>query len=121
MQTEKIELYKVKDFESIIIFGDPKLNPNNIKSGLLTKEEEKLWLNSIQIISFWAIWRKKNDGRRRKKKIHRRRTTWINKKEQELKHVDMDFDQERFKQGEIFELLKIDFKQGLYDARDWFY
>jgi hypothetical protein len=24
----------------------------------------------------------------------------------------MDFDQERFKQGEIFELLKIDFKQG---------
>jgi hypothetical protein len=56
MQTEEIELYKVKDFEPIVIFGDPKLNPNNIKSGLLTKGEEKLWLNSIQIISFWAIW-----------------------------------------------------------------
>jgi hypothetical protein len=42
MQTEKIELYKVKDFESIIIFGNPKLNPNNIKSELLIKEEGTL-------------------------------------------------------------------------------
>jgi E3 ubiquitin-protein ligase RNF1/2 len=42
MQTEEIELYKVKDFEPIVIFGDPKLNPNNIKSELLTKEEGTL-------------------------------------------------------------------------------